>query len=222
MRATASGLCQPPRRPPTAEDDRGRWRNSRGGVGQGHGRRTRVAGGRRPPSARRRLGADRSSGGRVARHLMGRGPVARHRRADPGAGRDRGAAAASRPPGAALGRTGHRDGEREFARHDVLSTQLLAAVAEEIARRRRRTFRWCRTCRTLNRSEHMEDRAECMSRAADYRGVRYRCGSTRRPSHGGPSTTTPSGARCGARSPCGCSTATSSAGCAVRRLRSCA
>jgi hypothetical protein len=70
--------------------------------------------------------------------------------------------------------TAHATDEREFARDDVLfQPGLLADTVEEIARRSRKSFRWCRTCRTLNRPEHMEDRLECMGCAADYRGVVY-------------------------------------------------
>lgn len=72
------------------------------------------------------------------------------------------------------GVTAHPTDEREFARDDVLfQPGLLADTVEEIARRSRKSFRWCRTCRTLNRSEHMSDRLECMGCASEYRGVVY-------------------------------------------------
>jgi hypothetical protein len=68
--------------------------------------------------------------------------------------------------------TAHATDEREFTRDDVLfQPGLLADTVEEIARRSRRSFLWCRTCHTLNRPEHMHDRAECTGCAAGYRGV---------------------------------------------------
>lgn len=62
--------------------------------------------------------------------------------------------------------------EREFAREDVLyQPELVASTVEDMALRSRRSFRWCRTCRTVNRPEHMDSRLECMRCASDYRGV---------------------------------------------------
>jgi hypothetical protein len=63
-------------------------------------------------------------------------------------------------------------GEREFAREDVLyQPELLVETIEEMAGKSRKTFRWCRTCRTVNRPEDMQDRLECMACASEYRGV---------------------------------------------------
>jgi hypothetical protein len=62
--------------------------------------------------------------------------------------------------------------ERQFAREDVLyQPELLAETVEKMARTSRKTFRWCRTCRTVNRPEYMDDRLECMACASEYRGV---------------------------------------------------
>ena len=70
--------------------------------------------------------------------------------------------------------TAHATDEREFTRDDVLfQPGLLAETVEEIARRSRKSFRWCRTCRTLNRPEHMHDKTECMGCAAEYRSAVY-------------------------------------------------
>jgi hypothetical protein len=64
--------------------------------------------------------------------------------------------------------------ERQFAREDVLyQPELLVETLEEMASKSRKTFRWCRTCRTANRPEHMQDRLECMACASEYRGVVY-------------------------------------------------
>jgi len=61
---------------------------------------------------------------------------------------------------------------REFAREDVVfQPELLADVVEELARRSRRRFRWCRTCRAPSAPEHMLDRDECMGCGARYRGL---------------------------------------------------
>ncbi len=68
--------------------------------------------------------------------------------------------------------TTHATDEREFARDDVLfQPDLLADTVEEIARRSRKSFRWCRTCRTLSRPEFMHDKTECTGCAAEHRGV---------------------------------------------------
>ena len=68
----------------------------------------------------------------------------------------------------------HATEEREFAREDVLhQPDLVAGTVDEMALRSRRSFRWCRTCRTVNRPEHMHSRLLCMSCAADHHGVRY-------------------------------------------------
>src|SRR3954452_20908860 len=46
--------------------------------------------------------------------------------------------------------------EREFVREDVLyQSELLVETLEEMARKSRKAFRWCRTCRTVNRPENM-------------------------------------------------------------------
>ena len=64
--------------------------------------------------------------------------------------------------------------EREFAREDVFyQPELLVETVEETARKSRKTFRWCRTCREVTRPEYMEDRLECMACASEYRGVVY-------------------------------------------------
>jgi hypothetical protein len=64
--------------------------------------------------------------------------------------------------------------EREFAREDVLyQPELLTATLEEMVGKSRKTFRWCRTCRTVNRPEYMHERHECMSCASEYRGWVY-------------------------------------------------
>ena len=62
--------------------------------------------------------------------------------------------------------------EREFAREDVLyRPELLVEIVEEMARKSRKTFRWCRICRTVNRPEYMNGRLECMACSSEYRGV---------------------------------------------------
>ncbi len=54
------------------------------------------------------------------------------------------------------------------------SPDLLRGVAEDIARRRRRTFRWCRTCRRLEAPEwFMQDEGVCMACASRYHGVTF-------------------------------------------------
>jgi hypothetical protein len=48
----------------------------------------------------------------------------------------------------------HFDGDHRFAAEDLLhDSQALAEKAEEIARGRRRSFRWCRTCREVSAPE---------------------------------------------------------------------
>ncbi|WP_211660544.1 hypothetical protein [Modestobacter muralis] len=59
-----------------------------------------------------------------------------------------------------------RDSGRSFSRDDLLcSPEWLAQVAEEFARARRRTFRWCPTCREPHPPEEF----------AGYRGVCTGC-----------------------------------------------
>ena len=51
-------------------------------------------------------------------------------------------------------RNAHSDGMPTFGRDDVLhSPELVAEAAEAIASRRRRSFRWCRTCRRVHAPE---------------------------------------------------------------------
>ena len=48
----------------------------------------------------------------------------------------------------------HFDDNHRFAAEDLLhDSESLAQVAEDIARSRRRSFRWCRTCREVNAPE---------------------------------------------------------------------
>jgi hypothetical protein len=48
----------------------------------------------------------------------------------------------------------HFDGDHRFAAEDLLhDSEALAQTAEEIARGRRRSFRWCRTCREVTAPE---------------------------------------------------------------------
>jgi hypothetical protein len=61
---------------------------------------------------------------------------------------------------------------RVFAREDVhFQAELVAAAVEELARRSRQRFRWCRTCHTVNAPAHMHDREDCQACASTYRGV---------------------------------------------------
>ena len=63
---------------------------------------------------------------------------------------------------------------REFAREDVeFQPELLADAVEELARRSRRRFRWCRICHTPSPPEFFHERDECMDCATRYRGVVY-------------------------------------------------
>ena len=64
----------------------------------------------------------------------------------------------------------HFDGDHRFAAEDLLhDSQALAEKAEEIARGRRRSFRWCRTCREVNAPEwFLRGDGICMGCAATY------------------------------------------------------
>ena len=63
---------------------------------------------------------------------------------------------------------------RRFQAEEVLyEPDVLAGQAEEVARRRRRTFRWCPLCRTVNAPEHVHDNSGlCQACAARFLGVR--------------------------------------------------
>ncbi len=65
--------------------------------------------------------------------------------------------------------------DRRFSSDEVLYERAeLAEAAEEVARRRRRTFRWCPVCRQVNGREHVHDNTGlCMGCAAEHLGVRY-------------------------------------------------
>ena len=63
--------------------------------------------------------------------------------------------------------------ERRFSSDEVLYERAeLAEAAEEVARRRRRTFRWCPVCRQVNAREHVHDNTGlCMACAERYLGI---------------------------------------------------
>jgi hypothetical protein len=63
--------------------------------------------------------------------------------------------------------------DRRFQGEEVLyEPDVLAAAAEEIARRRRRTFRWCPMCREVNAREWVHDNTGlCMRCAERFLGV---------------------------------------------------
>jgi hypothetical protein len=65
--------------------------------------------------------------------------------------------------------------ERGFSSDEVLDDRaVLAEAAEEVARRRRRTFRWCPVCRQVNGRESVHDGTGLCTRcAAQHLGVRY-------------------------------------------------
>ena len=65
--------------------------------------------------------------------------------------------------------------DRRFSSDEVLYERAqLAEAAEEIARRRRRTFRWCPVCREVNAREHVHDNTGlCMRCAERHLGVKY-------------------------------------------------
>jgi hypothetical protein len=65
--------------------------------------------------------------------------------------------------------------DRRFSSDEVLYERaVLAEAAEEVARRRRRTFRWCPVCRQVNAREHVHDNTGlCTSCAERHLGVRY-------------------------------------------------
>jgi hypothetical protein len=53
----------------------------------------------------------------------------------------------------------------------VLRPDEVAHAVEQAVLRRRRSFRWCRTCRRVTPPEHMHDSSECQGCAERYRGV---------------------------------------------------
>ncbi|MGY1833170.1 hypothetical protein ACI8AA_22370 [Geodermatophilus sp. SYSU D01180] len=64
---------------------------------------------------------------------------------------------------------------RRFSSDEVLYERAeLAEAAEEVARKRRRTFRWCPVCRQVNAREHVHDNTGlCTTCAERHLGVRY-------------------------------------------------
>ena len=67
----------------------------------------------------------------------------------------------------------HFDGDHRFAAEYLLhDSQALAEKAEDIARGRRRSFRWCRTCREVNAPEwFLRSDGICMGCAAAHHHV---------------------------------------------------
>ncbi|SFO42419.1 hypothetical protein SAMN05660359_03351 [Geodermatophilus obscurus] len=65
--------------------------------------------------------------------------------------------------------------DRRFSSDEVLYERAtLAEAAEEVARKRRRTFRWCPVCRRVNAREHVHDNTGlCMPCAERHLGVVY-------------------------------------------------
>ena len=65
--------------------------------------------------------------------------------------------------------------ERGFSSDEVVYERAtLAEAAEEVARRRRRTFRWCPVCREVNAREHVHDNTGlCMRCAERHLGVAH-------------------------------------------------
>ena len=63
--------------------------------------------------------------------------------------------------------------DRRFSADEVLYERAaLAEAAEEVARRRRRSFRWCPICREVNAREHVHDNTGlCMRCAERFLGV---------------------------------------------------
>ncbi|MGY1653393.1 hypothetical protein [Geodermatophilus sp. SYSU D01119] len=58
--------------------------------------------------------------------------------------------------------------ERGFSSDEVVYERaVLAEAAEEVARRRRRTFRWCPVCREVNAREHVHDNTGLCTRCAE-------------------------------------------------------
>ncbi len=58
--------------------------------------------------------------------------------------------------------------ERGFGSDEVVYERAsLAGAAEEVARRRRRTFRWCPVCRGVNGREHVHDNSGLCTRCAE-------------------------------------------------------
>ena len=64
----------------------------------------------------------------------------------------------------------HFDGDHRFAAEDLLhDSEALAQAAEQIARGRRRSFRWCRICRQVTAPEwFMRSDGICMGCAATH------------------------------------------------------
>jgi hypothetical protein len=69
----------------------------------------------------------------------------------------------------------HFDSRHPFRREDLHGpVELLREVADEIAARRRRSFRWCRTCRRLEAPEwFMPAYGICMNCAEAHHGIRF-------------------------------------------------
>ena len=65
--------------------------------------------------------------------------------------------------------------DRRFSSDEVLYERAaLAEAAEEVARKRRRTFRWCPVCRQVNAREHVHDNTGlCMACAERYLGIQH-------------------------------------------------
>jgi hypothetical protein len=65
--------------------------------------------------------------------------------------------------------------DRTFQAEEVLhEPEVLAEAAEGVARRRRRTFRWCPMCREVNAREWVHDNTGlCMRCAERFLGVRH-------------------------------------------------
>jgi hypothetical protein len=66
----------------------------------------------------------------------------------------------------------HFNDGRPFDISDVMGRpEVLAQAAQDIAARRRRTFRWCRTCRELQAPEqYLRDQGYCMGCASEHHG----------------------------------------------------
>ena len=65
--------------------------------------------------------------------------------------------------------------DRRFSSDEVLYERaVLAEAAEEVARKRRRTFRWCPVCRRVNAREYVHDNTGlCMPCAERHLGVQH-------------------------------------------------
>ncbi len=58
--------------------------------------------------------------------------------------------------------------DRRFSAEEVLhEPEVLAVEAEEVARQRRRRFRWCPMCRSVNAPEHVHDNTGLCHRCAE-------------------------------------------------------